>query len=196
MDFERLEQAWRSEANRPTEDQQARLMEELMTTLKTRRRTEFLLAAIPFTAMTVFTLIAGASVLRDGEDFAGWPGMAMLGVCWIVMIAVFWNGFRARTRDTGQPMRDTLAGLLARNQAARRNYHVFWMMAPVFLMPMWFAIERLQREGKMDSAQGTQALALCGGALLASFGWNTLRFYWVMKPEQRRLQALLSEYES
>ena len=39
----------------------------------------------------------------------------------------------------------TLAGLLARNQAARRNYHVFWMMAPVFILPMWFAIERLQR---------------------------------------------------
>jgi hypothetical protein len=195
MDFERLEQVWRSEANRPSEEQQARLMEELMTTLKTRRRTEFLLAAIPLTAMTVFTVIAGAAVLRGGEDFHGWPGMAMLGVCWIVMIAVFWNGFRARTRDTGQPMRDTLASLLARNKAARRNYHVFWMMAPVFVTPMWFAIERLQRDGKMDSAAGMQALALCGGALLASFGWNTLRFYWVMKPEQRRLEALLGEYE-
>ena len=195
MDFERLEQVWRSEANRPSEEQQARLMEELMTTLKTRRRTEFLLSAIPFTAMTVFTIIAGAAVLRGGEDFHGWAGMAMLGVCWIVMIAVFWNGFRARTRDTGQPMRDTLAGLLARNQAARRNYHVFWMMAPVFILPMWFAIERLQRDGKMDSADGMQALALCGGALLASFGWNTLRFYWVMKPEQRRLEDLLREYE-
>ena len=57
------------------------------------------------------------------------------------------------------------------------------------------AIERLQREGKMDTAQGMQALALCGGALLASFGWNTLRFYWVMKPEQRRLESLLGEYE-
>lgn len=166
-----------------------------MTTLKTRRRTEFLLSAIPFTAMTAFTAIAGAAVLRAGETFDGWPGLAMLGVCWAVMIAVVWNGFRARPRDTGQPMRDTLAGLLARNQAARRNYHVFWMMAPVFILPMWFAIERLQRDGKMDSAEGMQALALCGGALLASFGWNTLRFYWVMKPEQRRLEALLGAYE-
>lgn len=195
MDFERLEQVWRSEANRPSEEHQARLMEALMSTLKTRRRTEFLLSAIPFAALAVFTLVAGAAVLRGGEDFHGWAGMAMLGVCWIVMIAVFWNGFRARARDTGQPMRDTLASLLARNQAARRNYHVFWMMAPVFILPMWFAIERLQRDGKMDSAAGMQALALCGGALVASFGWNTLRFYWVMKPEQRRLEDLLREYE-
>ena len=46
MDFERLEQVWRSEANRPSEEQRARLMEELMNTLKTRRRTE----AIPSAA--------------------------------------------------------------------------------------------------------------------------------------------------
>lgn len=195
MDFERLEQVWRSEANRPSEEQQARQMEVLMNTLKTRRRTERLLSAIPFAAMTVFTLVAGAAVLRGGETFDAWPGMAMLGVCWVVMIAVFWNGFRARPRDTGQPMRDTLASLLARNQAARRNYHVFWMMTPVFILPLWLAIERLQRDGKMDSAAGMQALALCGGALLASLGWNTLRFYGVMKPEQRRLEALLGEYE-
>lgn len=195
MDFERLEQAWRSEANRPSEEQQARLMEELMTTLKTRRRTDILLAAIPFAAMIVFTGIAAAALLGGRRDLTGWPAMAMLGVCWIVMIAVFWNGFRTRARDTGQPMRDTLAGLLARNHAARRNYHLFWMMVPVFLVPLWFAIERLQREGKMEGAQGVQALAVCGGALLASFGWNTLRFYWVMKPEQRRLEALLGEYE-
>lgn len=195
MDFERLEQAWRSEANRPSDEQQARLLEELMTTLKTRRRTEVLLSAIPFAAMTAFTVIAGAAVLKRGADFAGWPGLVMLGVCWIVMIAVFWNGFRARARDTGRPMRDTLADLLARNRAARRNYHVFWMMTPAFLMPLWFAVERLRDDGRMDGAQGMQALALCGGALLASFGWNTLRFYGVMKPEQRRLEALLREYE-
>ena len=92
-------------------------------------------------------------------------------------------------------MRYTLAGLLARNQAARRNYHVFWMMTPVFVLPLWVAIERLQEQGRMNSASGFQALALCGGALLASFGWNTLRFFLALKPEQRRLEALLAEYE-
>lgn len=196
MEFERLEQVWRSKANRPSEDLRARLMEELMTTLKTRRRTELLLTAIPLATMTLFTIVAGAAVLQGGERYRGWPGMAMLGVCWIVMIAVFWNGFRSRTRDTGQPMRDTLAALLARNRAARRNYHVFWMMLPVFMLPMWVAIERLQADGRMNTAAGWQAMTLCGVALAASLGWNTLRYFWVMKPEQRRLEALLGEYDS
>lgn len=195
MDFERLEQAWRSEANRPSEDQQAQLMEELMMMLNARRRTEFLLAAIPFGAMSVFTVVAGMAAYR-GDAFAhDWPGLAMLGVCWAVLIGVFWNGFRTRRSPTGQPMRDTLESLLAKNQAARRNYMTFCALTPVFLFPLWMAVDHLKDDGRMSAAAGFQAMALCVFALVASYGWNTLRFYWVMKPEQRRLEALLRAYE-
>lgn len=195
MDFERLEQAWRSEANRPSEEQQARLMEELMTMLNARRRTEFLLAAIPFGAMSVFTVVAGVAAFR-GDAFAhDWPGLAMLGVCWAALIGMFWNSFRARRRPTGQPMRDTLESLLARNEMARRNYKTFCALTPVFLFPLWMAFEHLKDDGRMSAAAGFQAMALCVSALVASYGWNTLRFYWVMKPEQRRLESLLAEYE-
>ena len=195
MDFERLEQAWRSEANRPSEDQQALLMEELMMMLNARRRSEFLLAAIPFGAMSVFTLVAGVAAYR-GDAFAhDWPGLAMLGVCWAVLIGMFWNGFRARRRPTGQPMRDTLESLLAQNQAARRNYMTFCALTPVFLFPLWMAVDHLKDDGRMSAAASFQAMALCVFALVASYGWNTLRFYWVMKPEQRRLEELLRAYE-
>ena len=195
MDFERLEQAWRSEANRPSEEQQARLMEELMTMLNARRRTEFVLAAIPFGAMSVFTVVAGVAAYR-GDSFAHhWPGLAMLGVCWAALIGMFWNGFRARRRQTGQPMRDTLESLLAQNQAARRNYMTFCALTPVFLFPLWMAVDHLKDDGRMSAAAGFQATALCVGALVASYAWNTLRFYWVMKPEQRRLEELLRAYD-
>jgi Na+/melibiose symporter-like transporter len=146
-------------------------------------------------AMTLFTLVAGAAVLKDGESYRGWPGMAMLGVCWIVVLAVIWNFFRCRSRDTGKPLRDTISASLARNQAARRNYRVFCMMLPVFMMPLWVAIQRLQADDTMNTPAGWQAMAVCGVALAASLGWNTLRYFWVMKPEQRRLEALLEEYE-
>ena len=195
MDFERLEQAWRSEANRPSEEQQARLMEELMTMLNARRRTEFVLAAIPFGAMSVFTVVAGVAAYR-GDSFAhDWPGLAMLGVCWAALIGMFWNGFRARRRQTGQPMRDTLESLLAQNQAARRNYMTFCALTPVFLFPLWMAVDHLKDDGRMSAAAGFQATALCVGALVASYAWNTLRFYRVMKPEQRRLEELLRAYD-
>ena len=190
MEFERLEQVWRSQANRPSEELQARLTEELMSMLKTRRRTEALLATIPIAAMTLFTVTAGAIVLRDGTAFRGWFGLAMMGVCWAVILTVLWASFRARSRNGDQPVRDVLARRLARNRNERRGFRVFWMMTPVFFMPMWIALQ-----GRGDGSVRWQAVALCGIAVIASLGWNTLRFFLALKPEQRRLEALLGEYE-
>ncbi len=195
MEFERLEQVWRSEANRPSEALQAQWMEELMSTLKTRRRTEALLAAIPITAMTVFTVVPASIVLHGGDTARGWLGLAMMGACWLVMIVAFWFGFRAKPRDDGRPLSDTLARRLARNRKERRGYHMFWLMAPVFLMPMWLGIERSQATGHLEGAAGVETLALCGLAVAAALGWNVLRYFMALKPEQRRLEALLAEYQ-
>src|SRR3954471_14413125 len=83
MEFERLEQAWRSQANTPDQQAQAYLMEQLMHALKARRRGEILLFAIPVAAMTVFTVIAGRSILAGRVDLdREWGALAMLGVCW------------------------------------------------------------------------------------------------------------------
>jgi len=193
MEFDRLEQAWRSDANTPTDETQALLKEQLMHTLKSRRHREILLAGIPATTLTLFTVMALAAVLKN--DGAGWPGIAMLAVCWMVMGAVLWNGFRHRSRDSGSPLRDTVASLLAANSRARSNCHVFWAMLPVFMLPLFMAIQRLQVDGRMNTTAGWQAIAVCGLALAASTGWNLLRYILILKPEQRRLEALLADYE-
>ncbi|ALL14631.1 hypothetical protein [Caulobacter henricii] len=192
MEFDRLEQAWRSDANTPTDESHALLKEQLMHTLKTRRHLEMLLAGIPTVTLTLFTVMALAAVLKN--QGAGWPGIAMLAVCWMVMGTLLWNGFRHRSRDTGSPLRDTVAGLLAANRRARSNCHVFWAMLPVFMLPLFMAIQRLQDDGRMNTTAGWQAMAVCGLALAASTGWNLLRYILVLKPEQRRLEALLADY--
>ncbi|HJV43813.1 hypothetical protein [Caulobacter sp.] len=195
MDFERLEQVWRSEANRPSDKLQARLTEELMTSLKTRERTEGLLALIPLATMSLFTVVAVVAVLRAGDAFRGWPGMGVLGFCWIVMILVGWFGFRARPREVDRPLRDVVARRLDQNRLERRHFHTFWLMTPVFFLPMGMVLQRLHDEGRINTAAGWLALAVCAVAVAASLGWNTARYYWVMKPEQRRLEELLREYE-
>ena len=196
MEFERLEQAWRSQANTPDQQAQAYLMEQLMHALKARRRGEILLFAIPVTAMSVFTAIAGRSILI-GQTDAGreWGALAMLGVCWVVLAAVLVAGLLARRapRD-GSPVRQTLEALLAANRRARLNYRIFWMSLPVFLVPMLVAVVQLHDVGKTTDRNMVQMLALFGLALGASVGWNALRFFRVLKPEQRRLEGLLAEY--
>jgi hypothetical protein len=197
MDFDRLEQAWRSEANTPDAKAQTYLMEELMDMLKARRRGETLFFAIPVAAMTVFTAIAVRWILI-GQTALGreWGALGMLGVCWFMLAAVFVAGVVARRpRGDGSPMRQTLEAMLAANRRARVNYRIFWMSLPVFLVPLLVAVFQLNDVGKTTDRNMGQMLLVFGVALGASVGWNALRFYRVLKPEQRRLEGLLAEYE-
>ncbi|HWW25130.1 MAG TPA: hypothetical protein VNZ85_04450, partial [Caulobacter sp.] len=94
----------------------------------------------------------------------------------------------------GSPVRQTLEALLAANRRARINYRIFWMSLPVFLVPMLVAVIQLHDVGKTTDRNTVQMLAVFGLALGASVGWNALRFFKVLKPEQRRLESLLAEY--
>jgi hypothetical protein len=198
MDFEHLEAAWRSPANTPDDRAQAYLMEEVMKTLKARRRGEVLLFAIPTIAMSIFTAIAVQAVSSGRTDPAReWGSLAMLGVCWLILLAVLITGvlLRHRGRLDGASMRDTLSAMLSANRRARANVRIFWMMLPVFLVPMMVGVTQLHEVGKATERDTWQMLFVFGVALIASVGWNTGRYFLVMKPEQRRLQGLLGEYE-
>lgn len=198
MDFDQLQAAWRSPANTPDEKAQAYLMEQLMHALKARRRGEILLFAIPVTAMTIFTVIMARSI-ADGRMDAGreWGGVAMMAVCWLMLAAVLVVGFllRGQGKSSGSPVRDTLTAMLAANRRARANMKIFWMMLPVFIAPMFVGVWQLRDVGKATDSNAWQMLFVFGVALLASIGWNSARYHWVMKPEQQRLEDLLKAYE-
>lgn len=199
MDFDQLQAAWRSPANTLDERVRAHLMEDVMTTLKTRRHREIALFALPTAAMALFTAIAMRNIADGRLDVSReWGALGMLGVCWLVLAAVMVVGLRLRhrTRDGDAPMRDAIAALLASNRRARANVKIFWMMLPVFLAPMLFSVTQLGAAGKATERDMAQMLLVFAVALTASAGWNTARYFWVMKPEQRRLEGLLAEYEA
>jgi hypothetical protein len=198
MDFERLEQAWRSEANTPDAKARTFLMEELMRTLKARRRADLLLFVIPAAAMTLFTAIAVRSVLNSAMDVGReWGGLGMLAVCWIVLAAMLITGvlMRRQRGASGSPVRDTLAAMLASNRAARANCRIFCMSLPVFMVPMLLAVTQLHDVGKTSDRNMAQMLLVFGVALGASLSWNIGRYVLVLKPEGKRLESLLAEYE-
>ena len=196
MEFDRLEQAWRSEANTPDDKAKAYLMEQLMHMLQTRRRGEMLFAVIPVAAMTFFTAVAARAVLDGRIDLAReWGALAMLGVCWAVVATVLIAGVLAKRppRD-GSPMRQTLEAMLAANRRARVGFKIFLMSLPVFILPTLVGVFQLEAVGKATDRNIGQMLLMFGVALVASVGWNALRFFKVLKPEQRRLEGLLAEY--
>jgi hypothetical protein len=60
---------------------------------------------------------------------------------------------------------------------------------------MLVSVFQLNDVGKTSDRDMGQMLLVFGVALAASIGWNALRFFRVLKPEQRRLEGLLAEYE-
>ena len=121
----------------------------------------------------------------------------MLAVCWGVLATVLVAGARARRGGgEGSPVRQTLEAMLTANRRARANYRIFWVGLPVFLVPMLVAVFQLNDVGKTTDRNMWQMLLVFGVALGASVGWNALRFFQVLKPEQRRLEGLLAEYEA
>ena len=96
---------------------------------------------------------------------------------------------RRRSGPRGSAVRESLEMMLASNRAARANVRIFWMMLPVFLVPMLVGVTQLREVGKATERDTWQMLFVFGVALVASVGWNTSRYFWVMKPEQRRLEA-------
>jgi len=148
--------------------------------------------------MTLFTAIAVRSVLLGRMDLAReWGSMGMLAVCWGVLAAVLIVGvlMRRRGKAGGSPVRDTLAGLLAANRAAQANCRIFLMSLPVFMVPMLFAANQLHEVGKTTDRNMGQMLLVFGVALVASVGWNAGRYFFVLKPEGKRLEGLLAAYE-
>jgi undecaprenyl pyrophosphate phosphatase UppP len=203
MEFERLEAAWRAPANTPEAHAQTYLMEEFMKTLKARRRGEILMFIVPATAMTIFSGIAARTILEGRMDPGReWAALVMLGVCWLMLAAVLINGVVRRHRRSPQdwpqdsPMRDTLKAMLAANERTRSNMRSFLLLLPVFLVPMLFSVGQLHEVGKVSDRDAWQMLMVFGLALTSSVIWNLGRYFWVTRPEQRRLEELLREYEA
>jgi hypothetical protein len=63
------------------------------------------------------------------------------------------------------------------------------------MLPMLVGVLQLNEVGKATDRNMWQMLLVFGVAMGASVGWNALRFFKVLKPEQRRLEGLLAEYD-
>ncbi len=68
------------------------------------------------------------------------------------------------------------------------------MLLVVFMPLLLVGVFQLHDVGKTSGRDVVQMLLTFSVALGASLGWNALRFYRVLKPEQRRLEGLLAEY--
>ncbi|QAY78211.1 hypothetical protein [Sphingosinicella sp. BN140058] len=200
MDFERLERAYASSANRPSEAGAAYLMEEMMHSLATRRRKFRLQIGLIGLAMLAWTgMVVNAFFIRQVADAAReWGAAAMLLVSWAAFAAVVHQYRRHLDKFPEIPnsIPEAISALIDENAAARRRIRTLLYALPVFIAALVIALFQLRTIGKMTSSNLRDAAILMGGALLFSTATFTLRYLRDLKPEADRLKRLLAGYRA
>lgn len=198
MDDDRLERLWRSAANQPTPAETARLMEETMTTLARRRTRTLTALGFAGALLAVFTGAVGWSLLQGGLDLSReWAVGLTLALSWtaFLIVRLQLSAHLARHRGVEGSVADGLRAALDENRTARLRYWTMLAVTVVFAAGLALALGQLEAVGKMEPAHVLQAGALLVAGLLVTLAINTWRLVFRLRPERRRLEEVLAQYD-
>jgi hypothetical protein len=199
MDFDTLERLWRSEANHQASVAETYVIESTLKTLKNRRRKVATgmglvgLALTTWTFMILYALAVGkiASLARE------WGIVALLIVSWVAFFAAIlqqWWHMNAHPHTT-DTMPEVLRALIDENRTAQARTRMMAMALIAFIAVLGLCLWQLYSVGKMELQHVVQGSILFGAALGLSSLIHTIRYVRLLRPEGKRLQRLLDQYE-
>jgi hypothetical protein len=199
MDFDRLERAWASPANSPSEAAAAYVTDALFDTLRRRRRATARFLRFVGMVLVFWTAVVVFQVLTDPFpfDFAREWSLLLLGALpWIGLFLIRRQQRRHLLAhpDPYQSVAASLCGLLDENLAARRRLGVTTGLMAAGLVLLALALGQLETVGKMTPDNVRQAAILFGAILAAVAGYKAWHYARVLKPEGERLRRLLADY--
>lgn len=198
MDYEALQNAWRSAGNNPSAAASAYLIEQAQATLAGRRRRLRRLLAfagvmltIPLGLMAVDIFTGQADVIDLRREWGLLP-FALIPFAALILIA-------SRAAPRAAPhgaLLDTFRALREDNAAARLRIFIVGGAMALFAPLLAVLLNQLVETGKMASHEMASAAMVLGGALLLSAGWMAVKYATQLAPERRHLDALIRQYES
>lgn len=199
MDFDTLEQLWRSEANDRASIADAYLLETTLRTLK-RRRNRFTIgmALIGFGLLVWTGVVTYAALTKIADIRREWGSVAMLVLSWLAFFAAGIQQRRHMTMYSRVPaaMPDVLRALIGENRTHQKRIRLMGIAAAVFVVVLAITVFQLHSVGKMELRHAVQASILFGTALAISTLIHAIRYVRVLKPEAQRLQWLLTQYDT
>lgn len=198
MDFEILERAWRSNANRPSDAAAAYLMEEMMQTLRKRRNDVRGIVVFAGLALIVQTglIVHALRVQRVMDAGREWGALLMIAVAWAALV---WVGLHFRRHLLAFPdpyvsTAATLRALADENRATMQRMRFMGVAGLLFVLATALSLGQLVAVDKMTPGNVRDFSILFGGGFLAGATYGLWRYFRVLKPESMRLQRLLQEY--
>lgn len=198
MSLEKLEAAWRSDANQPSAVQTTKLMEDLMAELKRRRAWTNTITTMAGLALTIWSGRILFDVIFRPFPFdlsKEWGALALLVLPWIALIAM-----RARLSrqwreypDPEQSINAMLRASLDENSAAK--WRIRFMSVVLLVGAVFFGVSlyQLMLVGKMTALNVQQAGLLIGALFASILIYMAFHYFRQLKPDGERLQSLLAE---
>lgn len=200
MNFERLERAWRSSANSPTEAAQTYLMEEMMEALEKRRRDLRGFTRIIALVLAAWSMKIAYDVIVNPFPFDFSREWAALPLFLLPWAALFFLRLQHKRHleafpDPYRSTPDTLRALIDENEAAQaRTRWMGWMtLACIALLALMLG--QLMSVGKMTAQNVLQGSILFGAIFAGVWIYQGWHYFKKLRPEGDRLRRLLAEYQ-
>lgn len=200
MNFERLERAWRSSANSPSEAAKTYLMEEMMEALKKRRR-DFrgftMLIGLTLTGWTlkiVYDVIFRPFPFDISREWAALP-LFLLPWAALVFIGVQHKRHMHAFPDPYRSTPDTLRALIDENDVAQARTRWMAGMTALCIVLLAVMLGQLMSVGKMSGQNVFQGSILFGTIFAGIWVYHGWHYFRKLRPEGERLRRLFADYE-
>lgn len=195
MNLNEMQNVWNSPRNNlPTEAQQ-RLADRFARQMIRRRRFQSIWLINTFVWLTVITVLAIRMVAVGQTTSQEWGLFPLLIVPWGFAIHFLRRYLKPVTPMTrGETtIVDSLRAALASNRETRSHLKLVGVLYVIMIPFLALAIRQLHAVGKVSERELTSMALFFGAVLLLGGAGIALRYFVRLQPQQKRLDALLTE---
>lgn len=198
MDYEALQNAWRSAGNNPSAAASAYLIEEAHATLARQRAQLRRLLVFAGVMLTIPLGLMAVDIVTGQADFIDLSReWGLIPFALIPFVALILIASRAAPRAIPRgALREAFRALRDDNSAARLRIFIIGGAMALFAPVLAVLLNQLVATGKMAPHEMQSAAIVLGGALALSAGWMVVKYVIQLAPERRHLEALIRQYET
>lgn len=198
MNYEALQAAWASSANRPNEAASAYILAQAQAALSRRAHQLRRMLAFAAVMLTIPLALMGLDLATgqvDAIDLSREWGLAPFALIPFAALIVIARLAAPKAPAPGSLLQ-AFRALRADNAAARLRVIIIGASIAVFAPLLLLLLNQLVSTGKMAPHEMQSAALVLGSALALGAGWMVVKYLTQLAPERRHLDALIAQYEA